>query len=288
MSNLVLNETNIKNMIFTIRDKQVMIDRDLAVLYGVSTKALNQAVKRNIDRFPDDFRFQLTDEEKNELVTKCDRFKTLKHSSSNPYAFTEQGISMLSAVLKSKIAIEVSIKIIRAFVEMRKFLLSNASIFQRLDKIEYKLLKHDEKFEKVFEALETKKVEYNQGVFFEGQIWDAYEFVNNLLKRAKNKVILIDNYIDDSILTIFSKYPNLKFEIITKSINKQLKLDIEKYNAQYKNLQVKISSKYHDRFLIVDNTTYHIGASLKDLGKKVFAFSKLNINVLGKYYEKGS
>jgi hypothetical protein len=288
MSNLVLNETNIKNMIFTIRDKQVMIDKDLAVLYGVSTKALNQAVKRNIDRFPDDFRFQLTDEEKNELVTKCDRFKTLKHSSSNPYAFTEQGISMLSAVLKSKIAIEVSIKIIRAFVEMRKFLLSNASIFQRLDKIEYKLLKHDEKFEKVFEALETKKVEYNQGVFFEGQIWDAYEFVNNLLKRAKNKVILIDNYIDDSILTIFSKYPNLKFEIITKSINKQLKLDIEKYNAQYKNLQVKISSKYHDRFLIVDNTTYHIGASLKDLGKKVFAFSKLNINVLGKYYEKGS
>ena len=282
MSNLVLNETNIKNMIFTIRDKQVMIDKDLAVLYGVSTKALNQAVKRNIDRFPDDFRFQLTDEEKNELVTKCDRFKTLKHSSSNPYAFTEQGISMLSAVLKSKIAIEVSIKIIRAFVEMRKFLLSNASIFQRLDKIEYKLLKHDEKFEKVFEALETKKVEYNQGVFFEGQIWDAYEFVNNLLKRAKNKVILIDNYIDDSILTIFSKYPNLKFEIITKSINKQLKLDIEKYNAQYKNLQVKISSKYHDRFLIVDNTTYHIGASLKDLGKKVFTFSILDIKLLEK------
>ncbi len=142
MDDLILNENNIQNMIFTFKDKQVMIDRDLATFYQVETKRLNEQVKRNIERFPDDFRFQLTDEEKNELVAKCDRFEMLKHSHTNPYAFTEQGVSMLSAVLKSKIAVDISIKIIRAFVDMRKFILSNSSLFYRLEQTELKLMQH--------------------------------------------------------------------------------------------------------------------------------------------------
>ncbi len=280
MNELIPKEKSLQDYIFTIRGKQVMIDRDLALLYQVDTKVLNQAVKRNIDRFPQDFRFQLTNEEKNELVTNCDRFKNLKHSSSNPYAFTEQGISMLSAVLKSKVAIEVSIKIIRAFVQMRKVLLSNASIFQRLENVEQKLLTHDKNFEKIFKALENKNEIPTQGIFYNGQIWDAYELINSLLKSAKKDVVLIDNYIDDSVLTIFSKYLNLNYTIITKSISKQLKLDIQKYNAQYNNLTIKTSNKYHDRFLLLDNEAYHLGASLKDLGKEVFAFSKINRELL--------
>jgi len=280
VNELITNEKNLQDYIYTIRDKQVMLDRDLALLYQVETKVLNQAVKRNIDRFPQDFRFQLTNEEKNELVTNCDRFKNLKHSSSNPYAFTEQGISMLSAVLKSKIAIEVSIKIIRAFVQMRKVLLSNASIFQRLENVEQKLLTHDKDFEKIFKALENKHKIPTQGIFYDGQIWDAYELINSLLKSAKKEVILIDNYIDDSVLTIFSKYQKLNFTIITKSISKQLKLDIEKYNSQYNNLIIKTSNRYHDRFLLLDDEVYHLGASLKDLGKKVFGFSKMDKSLL--------
>ncbi len=279
MNDLILDENIMQKMIFTFRDKQVMIDKDLATLYQVETKVLNQAIKRNIERFPDDFRFQLTNEEKNELVTKCDRFKILKHSTSNPYAFTEQGISMLSAVLKSKIAVDISIKIIRAFVDMRKLILSNSSLFYKLEQTELKLIKHDENFQKIFKILEKDNIP-NQGVFVDGQIWDAYEFINTLLKSTNNRVILIDNYIDDTVLTLFSKYSHLQFNIITKNTSKQLKLDIDKYNQQYTNLKIEISKKYHDRFLIVDNTTYHIGASLKDLGKKVFAFSKMDIDIL--------
>ena len=278
MDKIIKTESNLQNLIFTIRDKQVILDRDLAILYQVETKRLNEQVKRNIERFPDDFRFQLTDKEKNELVANCDRLKILKHSSSNPYAFTEQGVSMLSAVLKSKIAVEISIKIIRTFVEMRKLLLSNASVFQRLYDVEYKLLEHDTNFKKIFELLEDKNKTPHQGIFYDGQIWDAYEFINTLLKNAKKEAVLIDNYIDDSVLIILSKYPKLNFTIITKAISKQLKLDIDKYNSQYNNLKVKTSNKYHDRFLIIDNQTYHIGASLKDLGKKWFAFSKMNID----------
>jgi len=263
---------------------QVMLDRDLAELYGVETKVLNQAVKRNIDRFPDDFRFQINDGEKNELVTNCDRLKTLKHSSSNPYAFTEQGVSMLATVLKSKVAVEVRISIIRAFVQMRKFLLSNASILQRLDHVEYKLLEHDKNFNTIFQAIEDKSIKPTQGIFFDGQIFDAYELVSKLVKSAKIFIKLIDNYIDESVLTLFSKVPNIKVTIYTKSLTKQLKLDLQKYNAQYKNIEIKAFKSSHDRFLIIDNKeVYHIGASLKDLGKKWFAFSKMDrdsLNIL--------
>ena len=230
MKNLVLTEIQtIQNKIYTIRDKQVIIDRDLAFLYGVETKALNQAVKRNEARFPSDFRFQLDDSEKDELVTICDHFKTLKHSSVNPYAFTEQGISMLSAILKSDIAINMSVEIIRAFVSMRKIINSNNLLFSKIYELEKRQIsyeiKTDSKIEIVLNALENKN------------------------------------------------------QKITQTISKQLELDFKKYQKQYKNLELKINKNFHDRFLIIDEKEiYHLGASLKDLGNKVFAFSKLNIN----------
>jgi len=287
MSDIIVNEQNIQSKIYTIRGAQVMLDEELARLYQVETKTFNQAVKRNIARFPEHFRFQLTKEEfeyilRSQIVTlKENSNKDMRgrHRKYLPYAFTEQGVSMLSAILRSDIAIEVSIKIIDTFVRMRRFLLSNASIFQRLDSIEYKLLKHDEKFDKIFTAIESKDLKPIQGIFYNGQIYDAYAFINDLLKSAKKEIVLIDGYADDTNLTLFSKYPNLMFTIITYKISKQLELDIKKYNSQYNNLQVKTSNKFHDRFLIIDHKElYHIGASLKDLGNKIFAFSKMDIN----------
>ena len=279
-NNQILPIQNIQNLIFTIRNNQVMIDRDLAELYGVKVKRLNEQVKRNLDRFPENFRFQLNDIEKNELVANCDRFKSLKHSSVNPYAFTEQGVAMLSAVLRSETAVKVSIQIIQAFVEMNKFISTNAGIFQRLDKVEQKLIKHNENFDKLFKALEDKSIKPNQGVFFDGQIFDAYKLIADIVRSAKKSIVLIDNYIDDTVLNLFSKKDKkVTCTIFTKAISKQLKLDAEKFNKQYPTLQIKQFSKAHDRFLIIDTTeVYHIGASLKDLGKKWFAFTKMDIS----------
>lgn len=275
--NKYISTVQIQHQIFTFRDFQVMIDKDLAGLYNVPVKVLNQAVKRNLERFPETFRFQLTDDEKYELVTNCDRFKKMKHSSVNPYAFTEQGISMLSSVLRSETAIMVSIAIINAFVEMRKFIVTNASIFQRLENIELKQLNSDKNFEKIFKALENRENIQNQGIFFDGQVYDAYKFVSDIVKSAKSSIQIIDNYIDDTVITLLSKKRNeVCCEIYTKSISKQLKLDIKKFNQQYKNLTAQVFNKSHDRFIIIDNkTVYHFGASLKDLGKKWFAFSKM-------------
>jgi len=280
MNEIILNENDIANKIYTIRSKQVMLDRDLAQLYGVETRVINQAVKRNIERFDEeDFVFRLTKEELENWKSQNVITNSIKMGLRKPpLAFTEQGVYMLATVLKSKTAILVTKQIMKTFVKMRQFLINNASIFQRFENIEYKLSLHDKQLEEIFNSLKQNKLPI-QGIFFEGQIWDAYEFINKLLKSAKKEVILIDNYIDDNVLILFSKYPKLNFTIITKSISKQLKLDIDKYNSQYKNLKVKTSNKYHDRFLIIDNTTYHIGASLKDLGKKVFVFSKINIDL---------
>ncbi|BFU78709.1 hypothetical protein ALC152_19240 [Arcobacter sp. 15-2] len=285
MNELIIDE-DIKSKIYTIRDMQVMIDRDLAKLYGVDTKVFNQAVKRNIERFPENFRFQLTQIEKDELVTNCDRFNTLKHSSSNPYAFTEQGVSMLSAVLKSKIAIDISMKIINSFVDMRKVISSNSLLCQRLDNLEKKQMSNDERFEKLFDALEDNTIKPKQGIFYDGQMFDAYSFVSDLIRDAKSSIVLIDNYIDDSVLTLFSKNQTIDVIIYTKTISKQLKLDLEKYNSQYKDIEIKNFKDAHDRFMIIDNVdVYHIGASLKDLGKKWFAFSRFDVgafDILGR------
>ena len=286
MNEIVTKSYAIESKIFMIRGVQVMIDRDLAELYQVETKRLNEQVKRNIERFPEDFRFVLGDDEKNKLVANCDRFKTLKHSTSNPAVFTEQGVSMLSAVLKSKTAVDVSLQIIRTFVNMRKFITSNSELLQRMEIIEKRQLGHelksDEKFEKLFSALEDKSAKHAQGIFYDGQVFDAYSFVIDLVKSAESSIILIDNYIDESVLTLFSKNPNIDYVIYTKNISKQLRLDIQKYNDQYKNLNFHILQESHDRFLIIDRKElYHIGASLKDLGKKWFAFSVITAELDG-------
>lgn len=275
---LKISTTFIENRIFSIRNIQVMVDRDLAEMYQVPVKRLNEQVKRNIDRFPASFRFQLTSEEKNELVANCDRFENIKHSSTQPFAFTEQGVAMLSAVLRSDIAVQVSIQIMNAFVQMRKSIISNAGIFQRLDKIEHQQIESNQKFEQLFKALEEKDTKPTQGVFFDNQVFDAYTLMADIVRTAKNSIVLIDNYIDDTVLThLCKKETNVKVTLLTKTISKQLQLDVKKANTQYPKIEVKTFTKAHDRFLIIDKKeVYHLGASLKDLGKKWFAFSKMD------------
>lgn len=274
---LTLSQQHIENRIFTIRGKQVMFDRDLAEMYQVEVKRLNEQVKRNIDRFPETFRFQLNSQEKDELVANCDRFESLKHSTVNPYAFTEQGVAMLSAVLRSEIAVKVSIQIMNAFVELRKLVGQETLQHLRLSSIENKLIEHDQKFNKLFSALENSELP-QRGVYFDGQVYDAYQFVSDVIKNAKSSIILIDNYIDDSVLTLLSKRKkNVTATIYTASISKQLRLDLEKHNAQYPEVKAELFKQSHDRFLIIDEKElYHIGASLKDLGKKWFAFSRMD------------
>ena len=239
MSDIVIvDDKNIQNRIFNIRDKQIMLDRDLSELYQVKTKVLNQAVKRNIDRFPEDFMFQLSKEEfenwRSQFVTSNNDKMGLRRP---PYAFTEQGISMLASVLKSKIAVEVSIKIIRTFVNMREFLSNNMLIFQRFDYIEQKLLKHDENFDRIFKALENKSIKPKQHIFYDGQIFDAYLFISDIIKSAKKSIILIDNYIDESVLILFAKRDaNIRTTIYTKNITKQLQLFAESLWETSKNI----------------------------------------------------
>jgi len=280
---LTISQKEIESQIFVFRDSQVMLDRDLAEMYRVETKVLNQAVKRNIERFPKQFRFQLTDSEKAQLVTNCDRFKSLKHSSTNPFAFTEQGVAMLSAVLRSDVAVKVSIQIINAFVEMRKLIANHSGLLQRMDGIERKQLETDQKFEKVFRALESKDIIPGQGVFFDGQVFDAYELASKIIRSAKKNIVLIDNYIDESTLTHLSKKTKaVEVLLLTKTISKKLTLDVKKANEQYPNFELKTFTKSHDRFLIIDDSeVFHLGASLKDLGKKWFAFSKLDKGSVG-------
>ncbi len=281
MQNLIINENNIKNKIHNIRNQQVMLDRDLAELYGVKSIRLREQVKRNIERFPSDFMFQLSENEVDFMVSQ-NAIPSKQHLGGNlPYVFTEQGVSMLSAVLKSEMAVIMSVKIIRAFIEMRKLISQNISMFERFERIEQKLNIHDENFDKLFDALENKTLKPKQGIFYDGQVFDAYSFINDLLKLAIDEVILIDNYIDEIVFTLFSKYPNIKIQIYTANITKQLKLDFEKYQTQYQNIELKEFKNSHDRFLIIDKKElYHLGASLKDLGKKWFAFSKLEIENL--------
>lgn len=256
-----------------IRGQWVIIDRDLADLYGVSTKVLNQQVKRNIERFPTSFMFELNRKEFNELVTICDRFKKLKHSSAMPHAFTEQGVSMLSAVLRSPTAIQVSIRIIESFVRLRRMLTINASVFQRLDKIEQKQFETDNSISEIFSILSNKAIP-SQGIFYDGQIYDAYTFVADLVRKAEKRIILIDNYIDDTVLTLLDKRKDgVAATVHTSRMTKELELDIHKHNAQYRPIEINVFKRSHDRFMIIDSEVYLIGASIKDLGKKWFGFT---------------
>ena len=284
MADIILTQKEIESRIVNFRSQQVMIDKDLAEYYGVETKRLNEQVKRNIDRFPEEFRFQLSKDEKNELVANCDRFENLKYSSVNPYAFTEQGVAMLSAVLKSETAIKVSIQIMNAFVGMRRFLINNADVFKRMDSLElnqktYKL-DSDKKFDKIFKALDKGSLPAKQGIFYDGQVFDAYILISDILRTATNSIIVIDNYVDDSVLLLLTKRKKgVKTMIYTKNISKTLKQDLAKHNSQYEPIQIKELKTSHDRFLIIDGkTVYQFGASLKDAGKKWFAFSKLEID----------
>jgi hypothetical protein len=296
MKELIISD--IKNKIFTIRGIQVMLDKDLARLYDVDIRRLNEQVKRNIERFPKNFMFQLTDKEfnilKSEIATTNFSLRSQnatlknnrgKHRKYLPYVFTEQGISMLSGILRSKTAIQVSINIMNAFIGMKKFISSNAQIFQRLDRVELKQLEHNKKFKIIFDALQNK--EMKQGIFFEEQVFDAYKFTCDLVKKAKKEIVLIDNYIDESVLTLFSKRKKgIKVKIFIKKISKQLELDVKKFNSQFEQIEICKFINSHDRFLIIDcKDIYHFGASLKDLGKKWFAFSKFEkgaVNMLKK------
>ena len=273
---------NIKNLIYTIRGKQVMLDSDVARLYQYETKNINKAMKRNIERFPEDFCFQLT---KKEIENLRFQFGTSSLEKENyggrrylPYAYTEQGISMLAGVLKNDIAIQVSISIIRAFIEMRKFIANNSNMLNRLTTVEYKLLEHDKKFDEVFNELQKNQGnEFTQKIFFDGQIYDAYSLIIEIIKSAKSKILIIDNYIDDSILEMLTKKKeDVKVVILTSNRTNISKLDIQKFNKEYPTLEVAKTDKFHDRFIVIDDKElYHVGASLKDLGKKCFAISKI-------------
>ena len=276
---VIVDNKDIKNMIYTFRDQQVMVDSDLARLYQVTTGNLNKAVKRNLSRFPEHFCFQLTEHEYKNL-----RFQNGSSSSNNnyggrrymPYVFTEQGIAMLSAVLKSDIAVEVSVKIMNSFVEMRRFLLSNQELFSRLDRIEIKQLETDRKFEEVFNYI-AANTEVKQNIFFNGQIYDAFSFIVGLIRKAKKKIILIDNYVDVYTLNILcKKNQGVDVVIATAGKGSLSAKDIIKFNSQYSKLSVKTTTDFHDRFLVIDKTeVYHIGASIKDAGKKSFGITKI-------------
>ncbi len=278
----LITNSNIKSRILNLRGVQVMLDSHLAELYQIETKVLNQSVKRNAQRFPISFMFQLNEKEwknlKSQFVTS-----SFEHGGARklPFAFTEQGVAMLSAVLKSEVAIRVSIQIMNAFVEMRQALTNFSSLIGRVEKVEHKQAVADENFEKIFMALEHNDQLPQQGIFFNGQIFDAYKFVLDIIRKAKFSIVLIDNYIDDATLQLFSKRKNgVNVIVYTKKITSQLQLDLDKFNKQYGVVEIRKLDSNHDRFLIIDQKEmYHIGASLKDLGSKIFGFSKMDTEV---------
>lgn len=280
-----LTNEDIKNLIYTIRGKQVMLDSDVAMLYNYETKKVNQAVKRNIDRFPERFCFQLTEKELeimwSQIVTTS-KLEDNKYRSKKylPYVFTEQGIAMLSGILKSEVAIQVSIKIMDAFVEMRKFINANKSLFEKVvtieNKMDKKFIEQDKKFDIIFDQLQLEE-NIKQRIFFDGQIYDAYSIIVDIIKRANSKILIIDNYIDDSVLKMLAKKKNnVEVVILTSDKSNIENLDVKKFNKEYPILKVAKTNKFHDRFIIIDNKEmYHLGASIKDLGKKCFAINRI-------------
>lgn len=277
--NSILTSKNIQNRIFTIRGVQVILDSDLAEMYQVPTGRINEQVKRNLERFPDDFMFQLSEAEWENLKSQ-NAIASWGGRRTRPFVFTEQGVSSLSGILKSDVAVRVYITIIRAFVEMRKFMILNASVFQRIENVEQKQLQTDLKIDHILNALEDKSSGHKQGIYFNGQIFDAWVFVSELIKSAAKSLILIDNYVDESVLNLFLKRKeNVTATIYTANLTASLKTDLEKHNKQYSPIDIKVYKNAHDRFLIIDEKqVYHIGASLKDLGKKLFGFSKMEMD----------
>ena len=293
-SHQVSNE-EIKNLIYTVREKQVMLDSDVAMLYQYETKNINKAVKRNIERFPEDFCFQLTESEFQILrfqIGTSNQSEKMNYETRGgrrylPYVFTEQGIAMLAGVLKNKIAVKVSINIIKSFIEMRKFISTNGQVFERLTNVEYKLLEHDKKFDEVFNQLQHEE-NIKQKIFFEGQIYDAYSLIIDIIKKAKQKILIIDNYIGESVLKMLAK-KNKMVEVIIITSNKSTieNIDIQKFNKEYPILKIAKTNKFHDRFIVIDNKEmYHLGASIKDLGNKCFGINKIeDMEIIKKFLD---
>ena len=278
---LIERGLKIDERIYSVRGRQVMIDRDLAELYGVETKRLNEQVKRNLERFPEDFMFRLTHEEcsRSQIATLNTRQgQNIKYL---PYAFTENGIAMLSSVLRSETAIAVNIRIMRTFTKIRKSVYQNSNLQNRIELIEYNqvemrklLMETTNKVDSVFDSMKDTPHPPKQGIFFDGQIYDAYAFVAGLVRKATKRIVLIDNYIDETVLTLLSKRAaGVDTTIYTGKVSKQLQLDIDRHNGQYSPIEVRTFSKAHDRFLIIDDEVYLIGASIKDLGMKWFGFT---------------
>jgi len=283
VQNNISNE-EIKNLIYTIRGKQVMLDSDVARLYHYETRRINETVKRNSERFPIEFCFQLTSKEYETLKSQIATSNIRGGKQKLPYVFAEKGILMLSGLLKNEVAIEVSIKIVEAFVEMRKFLSSNGQLFERLTNVEYKLLEHDKKFDQIFDQLQHEE-NIKQKIFYEGQIYDAYSLIIDIIKKANKKILIIDNYIDDSVLKMLTKKnKNVEVVILTSDKCNIQKIDIQKFNKEYPLLKVAKTNKFHDRFIVIDNKEmYHLGASIKDLGKKCFGINKIeDIEIINK------
>lgn len=262
-----------------------MLDSDLAELYEIDTGNLNKAVKRNRMRFPEDFCFQLTDHEYENLIFQ-NGISRWGGTRKLPYVFTEHGVTALSGILKSNIAIEINVRVIRAFVAMRRFISKNADIFHRMDNVERKQIefqvKTEKNLDKIFQVIESRDIKPSRGIFFDGQVYDAHIFVSDLIKIAAESIVLVDNYIDDSVLTLLSnKKRSVRAKIYTANVSEGLLLAKDKFNKQYGLLEIYNFNLSHDRFLIIDSKeVYHIGASLKDLGKKWFAFSKLDTRAL--------
>lgn len=272
----------IETRIYMLRGIQVMLDTHLAEFYDVKPIRLREQVKRNLARFPSNFMFQLTDEEVENMVSQ-NAIPSRQHlGGALPYVFTEQGVAMLSAVLRSETAIKVSIQIMNAFVEMRKILVNHQGLLQRMDRFELKQAEHEQKFEKVFSALEAGAGVPKQGIYFDGQTFDAYHFAAKLVRSAKTSIRLVDNYVDDSVLLLLTKREKgVSATLYCKNPSKSLLQDLKKHNEQYPSIELKHFDKSHDRFLIIDDQqVYHIGASLKDLGKKWFAFTELNVEAV--------
>lgn len=295
MKNEIAVQSNIENKIVVLRGVQVMIDRDIATLYGVETKRLNEQVKRNIERFPEEFMFQLTREEvdfvKSQFATSRNNMFEGQDGGTRklPYAFTEHGVTMLASVLKSETAVKASVQIVRAFVSMRHFLQSNSEIFAELKFIRHHQLEtdvhlreSDKKIDQLFSLMDKYNIDETQGIFFQGQIFDAYAKFESFIQSAKKEIILIDSYVDLSVLERLSKKNNgVTVTIYTDPKTKLTAQDIQKFNAQYPTLTLQHTTKMHDRFMVIDGTVlYHIGASLKDLGKKCFAFEVLSPTII--------
>lgn len=268
-------DEEIRKLIVSLRGTQVILDRDLARLYQVEVAQMNRQVKRNIERFPEDFMFRITKDEYDGLKCQNGISNLRGGDRSLPYVFTEQGVSMLAGLLRSQIAINANIAIIRAFTAMRRFITYNATYCSRFERLESRQLESELKIDELFKILNEKDNNPKQGIFFDGQIYDAYSFVAELIRSADRRIILIDNYIDDTVLTLLDKRKeNIEATIYTsRNISKGTILDIQKHNAQYGHINIHMFDRSHDRFLIIDNDVYLIGASIKDLGKKWFGFT---------------